>query len=273
MTTVGLYIDTRYSPKSGPYKVYHYLRLGLEKIGIKVLVNEHGDLTGCLHDNPQIMSLSTETLLGPNIFIKPSDRPELINRYHNILVPSVWVENVYRKDVGPNKRIVVWSVGIDTDMFAVGKTVTHDCLLYFKNRTDKELCAVQDMLNKYRQTHVLIKYGSYTENDFITCLESCRYAVILNNTESQGIGYMEILSTGTPCFVFNQTDWRGYPSTSVPYFDDRCGMISSLSDKYENDFSFFLNFLNSYCPRDYILENHTLKHGAERYLHFLEESK
>ena len=73
--SVGLYINTNYRPTSGPYKVYHNLRMGLKRLGINVLVNEIGDLTGCLHDNPQIMTHAPETLLGPNIFIRPADRP------------------------------------------------------------------------------------------------------------------------------------------------------------------------------------------------------
>lgn len=272
MPSVGLYVDTHVNLASGPSKVYRNLRAGLEKTGVEVFVNEPGDLTGCLHDNSQIMTFHPKTLLGPNIFIRPTDRPELVNRYHNFLVPSVWVEDIYREDFGPNKKIVVWPVGIDTEKFAVNKKLQFDCLLYFKNRSTENLLSVKRMLDKADQAYSLVSYGSYTENDFIKNLESCRYSVLLTNTESQGIGYMEILSTGTPCFVFNQTDWRGYPSTSVPYFDDRCGMLSSLSDKYENDFGVFLERQKFYNPREYILDNHTLKHGAESYVRMLEEA-
>jgi hypothetical protein len=247
--------------------------MGLKRLGINVLVNEIGDLTGCLHDNPQIMTHAPETLLGPNIFIRPADRPELVARYHNFLVPSAWVWDEYKKDLGPDKKIIVWPVGIDTDRFCVQKTHKHGCLLYFKNRSSEELATVQRMLGKFGQFYTLVIYGSYTEDNLLSCLGSCSYAVLLTHTESQGIGYMEILSTGTPCFVLNQDNWRGRPATSTPYFDGSCGFVSNLERDYEGDFRVFLGNLSSYSPRDYIFENHRLEISAEKYFEILKELK
>ena len=271
---VGLYINEE-CRSGGPYKVYTNLYAGLRELGHEVLVNQNGDLTGCLHDCPQAMKLPPSTLMGPNLFIMPSDRPEFFKRYGNFIVPSNWVRDAYKScEIASLSSIRVWPVGIDTTWFDPPKVPKYDCLLYYKNRSQEELTAVRAMLSSMGQTSVQIEYGSYTEAEFISLLSKCQYAVLLTNTESQGIAYMEILSSNLPCFVLDQKDWRGHPATSVPYFDARCGKISTVGNDTGDlldDFGQFLEKRPEYKPRDYIMESHTLAHGAKKYMQMLEE--
>lgn len=276
MSKIGLYINPEYGPRQGPYKVYLNLRKGLEQIGHEVVVNQPGELTGCLHDFPGALALPSNTLMGPNLFVLPDDRPEYYQRFRNFVVPSEWVKAIYQDTKLFNgHRIFTWSVGIDTDLFVPEEGEAFDCLLYYKNRSNEDLQMIMEMLRKYEQSNNFITYGNYDEKFFRRQLRLCRYAVLLTSTESQGIGYMECLSTNTPCFVLNRSLFKGkkeYPASSVPYFDAICGRISTLVlPTVMNEFEDFLANLGQYRPRDYILKNHTLAKSAERYVELLKE--
>lgn len=271
---VGLYVDERFRPRCGPYKVCQNLVMGLERVGVEVRLNSPGDLIGCIHDFPGIMKLPASTLLGPNIFNRPRDRSDIMKRFCNFLVPSNWVRDMYRRDVGDSKKIVVWPVGIDVDTFTIEKNSSLDCLLYVKNRSDADVRSVRDMLDTAKQSYLKMTYGQYNEGQHLSALRRCRYCVLLTNTESQGIGYLETLASGTPCFVLNMDHYLDNPASSVPYFDDQCGLISKIKDdgSHHHDFGVFLASLSRYDPKSYILQNHTLELAASTYMQLLREA-
>ena len=76
------------------------------------------------------------------------------------------------------------------------------------------------------------------------------------------------------CYVMNKTMWDdrpdfSWPATSVPYFDDKCGIVADEMEKFDQ----FINMLDTYQPRDYIVKNHTLEISAKNYIKILEEMK
>jgi hypothetical protein len=80
---------------------------------------------------------------------------------------------------------------------------------------------------------------------------------------------MEIMSMNVPIYVLDCKLWRGYiPATSVPYFDDRCGVIETNMNN-NSSFNYFIHNLYNYKPREYILENHTLNISATKYIDIL----
>lgn len=270
MKKIGLFVDSRTAPRTGPYKVFVNLKKGLEESGHQVLVNQYGDLTGCLQEHGTILSHPSKLVVGPNVAFY---RPEFLGHFTNFVAPSQWVVDVYNGCLKEGQRIIVWSVGIDTDAFNVDRSNTGTrCLLYTKNR-DGDAPSVRAWLESRRVNYIEIKYGQYTEDQFKDALSRCRYAILLTHTESQGIAYMEILAAGLPCFVFNQREWNGHRATSVPYFDERCGRVSSYGPgRCDSEFIEFLSKLDEYRPREYVLENHTLKHGAQNYVRMLEDT-
>lgn len=255
----------------GPGKVVSNLVAGLKLINASVLFNALGEINGCL--NQVRYDLPRNTLMGPNLIELPTDDPILINRYENFVVPSFWVCNKYKSfDIMKNKKIHVWSVGIDTEKFKPNKNIKKECLIYFKNRDEEDLLLLEEIMNKNNISYYLLKYGRYKEEELISKVNESRCAILLTNTESQGIAYMEILSMNTPCYVINQTTWKNRcESTSVPYFDDSCGMIVNKGNLIS--FSIFLNNINMYTPREYILNNHRLEISAKKYISLLEESQ
>lgn len=269
-TKVGLFYNIT-SQTSGPGKVVQNLVAGLGELEVTVLPNQVGDKTGCLQSGgPEYRNLPEDTLMGPNLFVTPLEHPEVLERYSRFVCPSPWVKEMYEnplvhKDLWEGKTLSVWSVGIDTERFNDrDRDPQVDCLVYLKNRPEEDLRKVEDFLESQGLSWVVLRYGSYSEADLIRATKAVRFAVLVTKTESQGIGYMEILSSGIPCLVWDTPRWAMFKATSTPWFDSRCGVISEW---FNADVLWsFVQKVSEFRPREYILENHRLAQSAARWL-------
>lgn len=279
----------------GPGAVARNLEAGLREIGVEI-VKQPGkaDYIGCLQNPGALYSRIPENaLMGPNLFVLPFEAEHLCNKFYNFVVPSQWVKDKYEEyDVMKGCNIDVWPVGIDTEAWkpSSDQEPEYDCFIYHKNTSLNVLNDTQRQLQNMNQTVAeVLKYGFYREHDLLDLCSKCKYAVLLTGTESQGIAYMQILSTGTPCFVLDQCRWNyeGRPptsakATSAPYFDSKCGekVLKKAGDRFlveDVDLAHFQHFLEKvdagwYDPRGYILNNHTLAKSAEKYLELLKKT-
>jgi glycosyltransferase involved in cell wall biosynthesis len=162
---------------------------------------------------------------------------------------------------------------------------TTDFLIYDKIFPDAEKAApafkpaLLAELQARNLTCEVIRYGEYVPKDFQKALSRCKAMIFLSETESQGIAYQECLSSGVPVFAWNRGWWLDplnaakIPASSVPYFDDRCGMKFDGLPQFKERLGEFMEKLHAgkFSPRDYILENLTLEKCAQRYLDILEE--
>lgn len=280
---------------TGPGKVATNLTKGLQNIDVEV-VNQprKADYLGCLqHPGSFIDFLPENTLMGPNLFVLPPEAPELCQKFNNFVVPSKWVKDKYLTyPQMKGKKIYPWPVGIDTEEYKEDKLVTpkYDFFIYLKNTYRGVAEEVRDTLTLKMGLSYggIVSYGNYEPEDLKALCHNCKFAVLITDTESQGIAYMEILSTNTPCVVFNKKTWVYQnnskitaAATSVPYFDDRCGIkllnkgIKSpvITEEEAKEIDQFLFNLKKglYKPREYILENHTLEISAREYMRILQK--
>jgi hypothetical protein len=197
-------------------------------------------------------------------------------KYKKVLVPSEWIKNKYKRWI-PEEKIFVWPVGIDTDYFNDKSTIekTIDCLIYHKRRSFEDLTFVTKMLKQYNQTFDIIEYGNYSEIDFINKVSKSKYVFMLDNCESQGIAIQEIMSMNVPMFVWDVKQWadRGeefkVEASSIPYWDERCGMYETKIESIHQTFNLFLQKFGFFNPRSYILENLTLEKQAKEIIEIL----
>jgi hypothetical protein len=271
---IGIFSDTNTSLVRGPQKVFLNLVKGLDLIKIDYSINRTGEFNGCLNSHRIFWpNLPENTLMGPNLVVNPPDDVELFNRFKNILVPSDMVMDNYKKfDVTKSTKFFVHATGIDTDFWDVKKSIDKDCLIYFKNRNEQELEDLKKMLDEKNITYYVLKYGSYLEEQLKEILTKVKFTILLTSTESQGIGYMEILSTNTPCFVFNKIYDDGVlRGESVQYFNNECGIIynGSVSSDMFIKFDEFLDSISNFKPRNFIINNFTLLESAKKYVNFL----
>ena len=263
------------SSKNGPGKVALNLTTGLKKIGVDFVENEVGEKNGCLASwSPRYKDLPRETLVGPNLMTLPSDDPSVWHYFDNFIVPCEWVKNKYQQyNLPENVKLHQWAVGIDTELFSPKSSARSKCLVYNKRGKQSNLEVILKTLENMKIDYILLDYGSYEESDLLLAGEQSLFAILNTSTESQGIAYQEILSMGLPCYAIDKQVWDdqpgySFPATSVPYFDDRCGI------KHHNlsRFGEFLDRLSGFESREYILDNLTLEKSANEYLNILEMS-
>jgi hypothetical protein len=247
----------------GPGKVLGYLMLGLSKLNIEYRINELSDNNivlqnhHILYENKKISNL----FLGPNVFDLPSDNPIWINyeNYKSLIVSSNWVKQVYQRYI-PEEKIIVWNVGIDYETYAPKKTTKiYDFLIYHKRRSTEDLEQAIKFLNSKKLTYTIVRYGNYAESDFLDIISKCKYGLVIDNSETQGIAIQEMMSCNLPLLVWDIKKWtdRGEnniaDATCVPYFDKTCGEIFYYTEDLEGTYTKFINSM--YSPRDYVLEN------------------
>lgn len=261
----------------GCYKVAYDTIRGLEKLGHEVVHNQVSEINGCIQYVQGIHSLPRNTLIGPEIMVTPNEKPEMW-KFKKWAQPSAWVWGYMKKfPIIKGVKRYVWPVGIDSERFIPNNTKKiFNCLVYYKDVTKQtppsKLEYVKTELDQLGLTYKVITYGDYEEAEYIKTLHECECAIWLVGTESQNIALMELLSCNIPVYVIDQREfmyrdfiWMG--ASSAPYFDERCGVkCNSMLD-----FQKFYERLNDYAPREYILDNHTLEKGAQKYVDILED--
>jgi glycosyltransferase involved in cell wall biosynthesis len=255
----------------GPGKVYGNLIKGLRNLNIDHTINHSIDNGWKNLILQQHWALSTnkihDSIIGPNICVIPIENQNVMaQKYKKIIVPSIWVKNLYRRWL-PDDKIVIWPVGIDTDYFnnfSQEKKI-NDCLIYYKRRDETDLNLVINLLKQKNQSYEIIRYGSYSEMELIDKIKKSKYCFLLNNTESQGIAVQEMMSCNLPLFVWDTTIWEDYgqihsiEATSIPYWDSTCGISVQKETEIFKRFDEFIDNINTYNPRQYVLNNLSLE--------------
>jgi len=268
----------------GCKKVVDNLKKGFNELHQEYVENQIGDVNGCIHGGVlalQRLELPEKTLIGPEIMVLPSENQSYWLKYDNWCQPSRWVVD-YMKEFRETRtaNFYVWPTGIDTEEFKPQPKIDeYDCFIYYKNVTKQtpvyKLDAVKKYLDNRGLKYNVIIYGQYQERQLKDLCQRSKFAIFLTGTESQGIAYMEVLASGVPIFVFEEKEFSyyGYKFTNknvsaAPYFDERCGAKAfDLSDLDH----YFLDNLNNFKPRDYIMENHTCAKGAQKYIDILKD--
>lgn len=284
-----------YSNESfGPGAVVRNLKAGLEEIGVEILRQPGGaDFFGCLQNPGRLYDrIPHHALMGPNLFVVPSEAQYLVEKYQNFIVPSDWVKTLYESfPVMRHKTIQTWPVGIDTATWKPSPGPKECDYFVYQKHTPGDIG--EEISFTLKDQHGLrsggwLNYGIYKETDLKELCDRCRFAVLVTDTESQGIAYMQILSSGLPCFVVDKRSWSyngpgaiQAAASSVPYFDkNTCGITVpsrgqiGMNESDEAELARFVKNVDKsvYSPREYILENHTLAQGATDYMRLIRKA-
>lgn len=161
-------------------------------------------------------------------------------------------------------------------------------LVYFKYRDEILLTQVTGVLERSSISYDVIRYGDYTEHEYIAALLRAKCGVWLGSTESQGFALMEAMATGLPLIVLDATSlddnvhkndvpvpyfprtFIGSGATSAPYFNKSCGLKilpeaftgGLLSELFEN--------IEDYDPSSYVRSSFSLRQSALRLLQIVQ---
>ncbi|MFA6297468.1 MAG: hypothetical protein WC629_02800, partial [Candidatus Paceibacterota bacterium] len=261
-------------------KVVLNLIKGLEKIGYPYVVNAKLDTCQRLwiHDDvsalKKINSLSDDikALVGPNLFINPENISTDIDLSKVIYIhPSDNVKKVWQKRGYNKSPIEVWPVGVDTEEFKPTETPKQHVLIYFKNREDKELKNVEEILKNKKIDYKIIRYGKYKEKEYKEALSKSKYIIWIGCPESQGLALEEALSMNIPALVIDSGKIEyGVELTSAPYFDERCGIKINDFGEFERALTLMESKYSYFKPREYISENLNLEKQARDFINLYE---
>ncbi len=282
------------------------LMKGLDRLGIPYRFNDYAyirknpdELIGVIGKPHLIFEkrFQNPILFGAGVFSHPIECPDLFKRYPNVkkmLVPGEWMKDMCAPYYGD--QVEAWPVGIDTEKWhpAIKQDLlTVDFLIYDKIRWEHEkyeetlISPLMETCNKKGLRYQVIRYGSYTHPELIEKLSMAKAVLFLCEHETQGLAYQQILATNTPILAWDRGGhWqdpsfyphkvRYGPVSSVPYWDDRCGMKFSSKEDFEPVLTEFISRReeNKFEPRAYILAHLSLEICAQKYTniyHQLEE--
>jgi len=223
-------------------------------------------------------------------FPYPEEFPDLCERYNvkKFLLHSQWVLNFVKSANLYNEDILdLWQAGIDTNEWkpSLNREIKEtDVLLYIKVHWDKEarekdlVEPIKSFLTLHNFSFEEIRYGQYTTSDYKDKLARCKTMIFLSAHESQGLACQECMSFDVPVIAWDPGFWldpdrlkygkKFVPATSVPFFDERCGVTFQDSADFENKFVFFFDQVQAerYSPREFIVENLSIEKSTERML-------
>ncbi len=282
---------------SGPGKVFRNLVRGLEKIGQPYVVNKalactrhlwvHSDLRALV----ELPRRGTKNVLGPNLVLLPQDLPTRRTFPNSLyLQPCPFPVSMWQIQGFTQCPLRSWPVGIDTDEFPARAQVPQNApvLVYFKERSPEELEQVLTALQRCGMDCQVIRYGSYTQSDYLAALQTCSFVVWLGRQESQGIALQEALATNVPILVLDATSlFQQFPpekprqlfpshlesvrTSSAPYFDERCGIKVDSLDHLEESLALMREELHTFTPGEFVRENLSLEKQAREFIGFFEE--
>lgn len=211
---------------------------------------------------------SIKFIFGPHFNVFPDERQMNIIRAPNAVYiqPSEWAAQVWRNSsycVGI--PIVLMPFSVDIDRFCAIRPPDErtQVFVYYKGRAPNDIYFVLSVLEKRGVKGKVFQYGKYNESEYLTYLQQSRYGIWIDAHESQGFALEEALSCNVPLLVWNvksmnQEYGQNYPdipASTIPYWDGRCGEMFYNAGEFESTLDLFLSKLDTYSPRDYIVEN------------------
>lgn len=280
----------------GHMRVFLNLCAGLDRLGIRYRVNDYRRLrrnpgeVACVVGKPLVLAKiprATPIVFGAAGYDHPLSHPTLLTDHdiRGVLVPCEWARKMFEPHWGD--KVHVWPVGIDTDDWKPSPDVAKDVdvLVYEKIRFHpaRDRTAVRDPILLGLEARGLrvatLAYGHYREAQFQAMLARSRSMVFLCEHETQGIALEQALSCDVPVFAWDLggpwQDTNYYPHrvqfgpvTSVPYWDERCGMKFRDAAEFTATFPRFWSGIlgQAYTPRAYVTENLTLEACAHHYV-------
>jgi hypothetical protein len=287
----------------GQMRVFLNLCAGLDRLGIRYRVNDYqhakrnpNELVCIIGKRCVLDKIDWENpiLFGPAAYSHPLDDEKLFDRLpvQKVLVPGPWMVDMCRPYWG--ERVEAWPVGIDTQLWypSAPEDKSIDVLLYDKVRWEHDryeaslIEPIRVALARHRCSVRELRYGFYQEEEFHAALRMCRTMIFLCEHETQGIAYQQALSSDVPIFAWDRGGYwqdpayhphkvKFEPVTSVPYWDERCGMRFSDSQNFQMLWNEFWERAKVKCfrPRDYALENLTLEKCAREYVDIVQQLK
>ena len=221
---------------------------------------------------------------GPNIVVFSTDADGIASNEEidAFFQPSQWAADLFISQTPSLKgRCIPWAAGIDlTKFFAEGNRLKRKVLIYHKGDSMQFCYRLQFVVRQYGYEPIVISYGNYNLEEYISALSESLFMISDSRIESQGIFMAEAWAMDVPTICFdahyyhwsygnNELDLEGSVS-SCPYLSDETGVrfetISELKYILEN----WSAISPSMHPRKWVEENMSDEACAKRFIKIVE---
>ena len=198
--------------------------------------------------------------------------------------PSVWAKNAwYYFSFCKELKIVDIPFGVDTEKFKpiynrYSLIQNGKVFIYFKSRHPDEFMFLKNFFIYNNIPFDFFSYNDkYNEIDYLNVLQHAKYGIWLDAHESQGFALQEALSCNVPLLIWNVSsmkqeyaqNYSDIPASSIPYWDKRCGEFFYIQNDFFITFNKFISNLHNYKPRDFILENLSMKVCEKKFMNII----
>lgn len=201
------------------------------------------------------------------------------DRMRILIQPCEWACAFNEPYCGDKLR--AFPVGVDAELWrlpALPKTT--DFLVYDKIRWHREerVPAIRDRLIESLRarghTVTVLRYGHHAQGDYRKALAQSQALLFLCEHETQGIAYQEAMAAGVPVLAWDEGRLvdplllKYAPDlevSSVPYFDERCGLTFTLAN-FEAVSDRFWTQRKTFRPRDFVTERLSMRRAGVDYL-------
>jgi hypothetical protein len=266
----------------------------LEHLKIEYKICQYNDVNKYIKDYDIIHSQYTpidaslfpgkKFIFGAAFSVFPNNKLLSINNIHNnsiYIQPSIWAAETWRNfNVEKIIPIKVFPFPVEVDKFCpIQNSQKNEVFIYVKSRKPEEVEYVKQFLNYKNVTYKIFDYiKKYNEEDYLKCLQNAKYGIIIGRHESQGFAIEEALSCNVPLLIWEvkyMSQEYGYnypdiPATVIPYWDERCGEFFYTAEEFETTYNKFITKLETYNPRQYIIDTLSPQKCGERFIELLQ---
>lgn len=223
---------------------------------------------------------------GPNIVVFSTDYNSIVadKCVDLFITPSKWVSDDYvMREPSLKGRMAEWPVGVDMDRFKPstpkGQRNGKKVLIYHKDESDQFCWHLDHCLKKRGYETSIIKYGSYTLDQYISLLNEMLFMVTLTGKESQGIYLPEAWSMDVPTICFDRGYYR-WPGTDIdiegditscPYISKENGVRFREIQEFEHILDTWDDLEKGMQPRKWCTENMSDVICAEQFVNMLND--
>jgi hypothetical protein len=232
----------------------------------------------------KVEGLPNPRLIGPGPFNSPSEAPNLMddprNRY--FMQRCAWMKDLFARYY-PKEKLFAWYRGFDVNRFEDTRSVpkTYDVLVYDKIYHGRDyhyprtIGRFLEHLEGQGLRYYVVRYGAYNNQDYLAALRVSRSLAFFAHSETQGHACQEAMAMNTPVFAWDEGVWldpfakqitdEPIPCTSVPNFDERCGVRFKMEDMLQG-WADFWQRVDTFTPRALVSEELSLKGSADLYM-------
>lgn len=267
--------------KEGLQEILYFLSIEY-KFGDPELIHEYDIIYSPTEPIDVSRFPNKKFIFGPHFSVFPDRKllPLLNNKNYVYIQPSEWACDIWKNITQYSINLNVFNFPVNITRFKPKEDLKRTKVsIYYKRRDPEQLEYIKAFLSSKGIVYRIFNYVTkYKEEEYLEYLQNSRFMFVLDAHESQGFALEEAMACNVPLLVWNvntMADEYGsrYPSltaTSVPYWDERCGKIFKDKDDLPRIYEEFISKLDTYNPREYILETLTVEKCAKRFIELVE---